>query len=266
MTMNDTDDETMEIEERLEEQPQGGALKRRKSHMDSFGERTFGVFFNGFQKTAVLKNVIPIFKDYYYATRMEGFTGEVMEICKRFNEEKMYPDFKVFFPFPAQLTLWAKKWDYDIATKVSHGVQVVDSKNRILPKIVQTRDEFNQLIEKSDLAPSDVSLEAATRSLAGELLNDAFGMLRQDQDLEEVYDDEVLVKRRNYVLNVVSKVSGMVQGKAALMLKGSEEKRNNANFMMNLLAKASAGTLTQEELDILSSTHPIQESNATQTN
>jgi hypothetical protein len=80
-------------------------------------------------------------------------------------------------------------------------------------------------------------------------------MLNDDQQLEEIYTDEVLIKRRNYILNVFGHVTKLVHGKAALMLKASEEKRNNASFLMTLLASATAGKMNDEQLDLLKGTN-----------
>jgi hypothetical protein len=80
-------------------------------------------------------------------------------------------------------------------------------------------------------------------------------MLRDDQELEEIYNDETLMKRRNYIVNVFAHATRLVHGKAALMLKASEEKRNTAGFLMQLLSKATAGKMSDEEMSLLKSAY-----------
>lgn len=216
------------------------------------GVKLFGNFFQGFMKTEECKPFIEGFKEFYYKKRLESDDRKPMELVKEYNELFLYPDFKAFHPYPANVAAWSKRWDYDIYEKVKNKVITVDSKNHYVAQLLVTRDNYNELIATP---PADNALEAATRTLAGELVNDALNMLRQDQNMEEAYDDEVIVKRRNYILNVLARVTTTVQGKQALILKASEEKRNTAGFLMDLLAKASAGTITPEEMDLLKSSY-----------
>lgn len=243
-------DDTNKIEVSLEAQPHGGSLRRKKNAIEKYGERLFGAFFEGFQKTELIKDQILLFKEYYYKKRSENVQLPIMEICRMYNEEMLYPEFKIFHPFPNTAMTWQKKWDYDIAQKIQKNLAVADSKNKAIEGLVTTRDEFNQLIIQP---PADHSLESAVRTLAGELINDALSMLREDQALEEMYDPEVLVKRRNHIVNVLHKAGGFIHEKENLRIKSSEEKRNTAGFLLELLAKASAGTITKEEMALLKS-------------
>lgn len=108
-------------------------------------------------------------------------------------------------------------------------------------QIVATRDSDANLV-----APQENDLEQGLRTLAGELTNDAISVLHQDQKLG-LYD----VKRRLYCATVLAHVTKSVHGSASLRLKASAEKRENAGFLMNLLSKAAAGTLTDEEMKVL---------------
>lgn len=105
-------------------------------------------------------------------------------------------------------------------------------------EIVEMRIEDGRVI-----APSENNLEAGLRTLAGELTNDAISMLKQDQELGS-YD----VKRRMYMATVLGHVTKTVHGSASLKLKAAAEKRATTTLFVDLLAKASAGTLTDEEL------------------
>jgi len=116
-------------------------------------------------------------------------------------------------------------------------------------QIIKTRDG-----ESGDIilgATNHDTLEQGANTLAGELINDALQTMRDTQELEDVYSTEEIIKRKNYVLNVMAHTTRLVHGKAALMLKASEEKRNNASFLMDLLAKASSGKMTPEEMEML---------------
>jgi len=97
-------------------------------------------------------------------------------------------------------------------------------------------------------------------------LNDAMQMLKEDQELEEIYTNDELIKRRSYIINVFSHATRLVHGKASLMLKASEESRNTAGFLMSLLSRATAGKITDEEMALLKSSYiPRQNEQRTQT-
>jgi hypothetical protein len=79
-------------------------------------------------------------------------------------------------------------------------------------------------------------------------------MLRQDQESgEDMYEDEILIKRRHYVLNVFNFVMRAVNQKEALLIKKQQEKRETASFLMDLIRKSTAGRVTPEEMTLLKS-------------
>jgi len=99
--------------------------------------------------------------------------------------------------------------------------------------------------------PSDDSLEAGAKTLGGELLNDALSILKRDQKEEELYEDEVIVKRRNYVLNVYNYITRSAHSKETLRLKSNAEKRETMGFLMDLMSRATAGKMTDENMALL---------------
>lgn len=219
---------------------------------DATGLSYYGDKFEGYMRIGQLTDLIPQFKEYYYDRRIKNMKLGIIDAVQGFNEEVAYPQNKMFHPYTTQLRGWIKKWNADILAKQfgmkeEEGLITMDKK---VTQIIKTRNDENGLV-----APEDGDLERGTRTLAGELLNDAMQMLRDDQALEDIYDDEILLKRRAYVVNVFSHATKLVHGKAALMLKASEEKRNTASFLMTLLAKATAGKMTDEEMALLKSTY-----------
>ncbi|MBT9151003.1 MAG: hypothetical protein DDT40_01184 [candidate division WS2 bacterium] len=82
-------------------------------------------------------------------------------------------------------------------------------------------------------------------------MNDAMNILKKDQVYEEHYDDEVIMKRRNYVLNVFNFVTRAVHSKQALLIRGQSERRETAGFLMDLVRRSTAGKITPDEMVLL---------------
>lgn len=194
--------------------------------------------FGGFQKLVEIRDLIPRFKDFYYEKKLENPNASVLKIVNDFNVS-IAPD--KFHPYAAQYRRWRKHWDSEISDKLlGMKLQTVEV------KAIKTRDENNNLI-----VPSEDELEGGAKNLAGELMNDAMTMLKNDQQLEELYDDEIIVKRRHYVLNVFNFVMRAVHTKQALAIKANAEKRETAGFLMELVRRSTAGKITTEEMSLL---------------
>lgn len=217
--------------------------------IDPVGLQMYGPDFKRFHKLAEITDLIASFKDFYYSAKIKNPNETLRNIVVGFNTEVCGPLNRTFYPSSIQLRNWRKKWDLDLMQQMQDKDLVISSDKNI-HQVIKTRNEEKQLILGG---PQDEDLEAGVRTLGGELLNDALQMLRDDQELEEIYDSDTLIKRRNYVVNVFSYATKLVHGKASLLLKASAEKRNNAGFMLNLLARASSGKMTDEELALLKS-------------
>lgn len=219
--------------------------------LDPVGANVYGEKFTGYQLVSQYTDLIPSFKDYYYSAKVKNPDETLRNILQGFNKEVCEPLGRAFFPSLGQVRGWRKKWDLDLMQQMMDKDLVITSEKNV-HQVIKTRNEEKQLVLG---APDDNELEAGVRTLGGELLNDAMQMLRDDQALDEIYDTDELIKRRNYVVNVFSHATKLVHGKAALMLKASEEKRNTAGFLMQLLAKATAGQMTDEEMGLLKSAY-----------
>lgn len=233
------------------EDTQVEVIEPKKKKIDAVGLHYYGDLFVGYMRIGDYKELIPLFKDFYYERRIKDAKLGLLDVVQSFNREVANPQGKLFHPYTTQLRSWIAKWNADILRQKMGMVEetaITPEKN--IRQIIKTRgDEYGMMV------PSDNDLEAGVRTLGGELMNDAMQMLRDDQELEEVYDDEVLLKRRNYIVNVFAHATKLVHGKAALMLKASEEKRNTASFLMSLLSKATAGKLSDEEVGLLETTY-----------
>ena len=234
-----------------EEQSNDTAVTAKPKKRDAVGLHYYGERFERYMRIGEYSDLIAPFKDFYYERKIKNKDLGLLEAVQAFNTEIAYPQDKMFHPYTTQLRRWVQKWNADIMRQqMNMREETAITPEREIRQIVKVRGEENAL-----MAPNDNDLEAGTRTLGGELLNDAMQMLREDQELEELYDDEVLMKRRNYIVNVFAHATRLVHGKAALMLKASEEKRNNASFLMNLLAKATSGKLSDEEIGLLEHTY-----------
>ena len=216
--------------------------------IDPVGKVIYGDTFIGFNKLAEISDLIGPFKEYYYEQRIKNPKVSKSQILREFNVNYCIPKNRKFHPSMSQMRTWTPRWDKDLMQqRAGQELDIPDLQSREIRQIVATRRDGELVIGM----PSDGELEGGLRTLGGEILNDALQMLKDDQDLEETYSDETLIKRRNYIVNVFGHVTKLVHGKAALMLKASEEKRNNAGFMMSLLARASAGKMSDEEMGLL---------------
>ena len=245
------------MDEEKNELAQVSSDPAKPKKMNEIGRVFYGEGFKGFGKIGELKDLIPTFKEYYYEEKVKNFRMTPGDIIRKFNQEVAYPQNRTFHPYTNQFKIWRTKWDRDILEKNKGGGLEITEQKQIL-QIINTRDKDDNIVLG---APGDGELEAGARTLAGELTNDALTMLRDDQALEELYTDEELLRRRNYIVNVFSHVTKLVHGKAALLLKASQEKRENASFLMNLLAKATSGKITEEEIDMLGTTYSTPKQN-----
>lgn len=57
------------------------------------------------------------------------------------------------------------------------------------------------------------------------------------------------LKEKEFTIKVLDKTVKMVQGNEALRLKRGQQRRENANFLVELLQKARSGQLKKEEID-----------------
>lgn len=235
--------------------------KKKKSAVTmDIGRRYYGDTFERFMKIGDIVDLIPAFKDFYYQEKIKDPNANLAAMLLRFNKEVCEPEGRRFHPYTAQIKIWRYKWDADLAQQLKMSdSNIIERKN--IHQLVKTRDDERNLVLG---VTDDNQLEAGVRTLGGELLNDAAQMLRDDQELEEIYDEETLIKRRNYIVNVFSHVTKLVHGKAQLMLKASQEKRNTAGFLMSLIARATSGQMTDEEMDLLKSAYTPKQNEQTQ--
>lgn len=218
-----------------------------QAKVNPVGKSYYGDFFSKYHRIGEIKDLIPEFKEYYYERKIKDAKAGLLDILQTFNKETAYPRGKQFHPYPSQVKAWITKWNKDInEKKLEQGLEVIPRSPT--KQIIRTRGEDEELTLGSVDTPM---LEMGLNTLAGELMNDALQTMKDTQDLEETFTTEEIVKRKNYVLNVMAHTTRLVHGKAALMLKASEEKRNNASFLMDILAKAASGQMTQEEIDTL---------------
>ena len=214
---------------------------QKKEYLNCQGKKLgcwYKNFDGKFNKLAEIRDLIPRFKDFYYEKKLEDSSWTSTRMIDAFNE-LITP--QKFFPTGDMYRRWRRHWDDEIAQKAL-GMKL----SKIDERIVVTRNERNEL-----LSPSDNELELGGKTLAGELMNDAMNILKNDQAKEELYDDEIIVKRRHYVLNVFNFVMRAVHTKQMLLIKGQAEKRETAGFLMDIVRRSTAGKITPEEMVLL---------------
>lgn len=208
-------------------------------HTSNAKKFSFYENFNGrYHKVNEIRDLIPQFKAFYYAEKRKEPERSAIKIINDYNAQ-IVP--LTFFPWEKQYRLWRKKWDAELL-----AIEGYQEQQKEVRQLIKVRNEENALIP-----PSDESLEDGAKTLAGELLNDALDILKRDQGKEELYEDEIIVKRRNYVLNVYNYITRSAHSKEALRLKSNAEKRETMGFLMDLMSRATAGKMTDEELELL---------------
>lgn len=241
-----------EVEFSLEAQPHGGALERHKKKPDLTGIAYYGDSFLRYQTVPEIRHLIPAFKELYYQRMIADPKAKLTHIVREYNNS--INDEGIFFhPNTTSLRQWKKKWDKDILEKKGMMLEVITPEKKV-QQVLKTRASQEHGVTEY-ASPTYETLEEGLQTLGGELMNDAMQMLRDDQELEDIYESDELMKRRTYITNVFAHVTKMVHGKAALLLKASQEKRENAGFLMDLMKKATAGTMSVAEIQALKATY-----------
>ena len=196
-----------------------------------------------------IRDLLVPFKDFYCAAMLKDSTESMSRVVRRFQVEVCDPMERLFFPNISRLYMWKKKWDIELRhlgwkdRKEKHIILMGARDEQVLVKM---GEDDMQLV-----APQDEDIEMGTRTLAGELLNDAGRMLRADQEMVDLYTNDELLKRRQYIVNVLGHTTKLAQGKLSLKLQEKKEKREDANFLLDLLARASSGNMTDKEMKAL---------------
>ena len=229
-------DDTKAVETQ-EPQAHGGSLKR-KSYP------TYAGFDGRFRRLAEVRDRIPAFREFYIEKRYVDKDNKLsaIKIVDQFNELNPPGD---FFPESGMYRRWRNKWD-DEAVGLAKTAEI-----RLAER------EERKLIDP-EANPTMVQLEESMHTLGAELANDAMTTLRETQDREEYFDDEVVVKRKQYALNVFAYITKAAHSKTALDLKKHGEARETAGFMLDILRRANAGKLSDDELAVLRGSVNVQ--------
>lgn len=243
--INDAADEQDEREEEVKK-------KVRSFAIDPVGRTLYGEKFERFQKLDDYKHLIPAFKEHYYKCRIENPKCTLSSITLSFLAAIEHEEVG-FYPYPNALRNWRKKWDKDILEKKGMQMAVITTKKNVQQVLKTRQSEDGGVVQYG--TPSYESLEESLQTFGGELMNDAMQQLRSDQDSEDMFESDELMRRKGYVLQVFSHVTKMVHGKAAILLKASQEKRENANFIMDLMKKSTSGEMSVEDIQALKATY-----------
>lgn len=201
------------------------------------------------KKLEDLRKDIPAFKEYYYMRMLQEEASNPLKILADFNA--LHPELG-FYPYTPQYRRWQALWNPEInAKRMSRNLIPITTNS-----LIKVRDDMGGLIAP----PPNTEIEEASRTLAGELMNDAMDMLKDDQKRgAEIYDDDIIVKRRKYILSVFNFVNRAAQAGEALKLKQAANQRENTNFLMDLLRRSTAGKISEEEMSLLRSSAKIDE-------
>lgn len=207
----------------------------------TIGRKIYGAAFDG--KYHTVKDSIDLvdkFKAYYFERKRADINLGSSKIMADFNAE-IAP--LCFYPYPDTYKGWRKKWDKAILQE--QGLAVEEEKRK-----EGVRNSINA-VDMELTGSTDERLERKSNTLADLLLDDAMKMITSEEGEEEMFDEKTKIKRKSYALNVFKEITKKVQGKEALALKRSAESRENAGFLLNLLNRAQAGKLTEDQLKLI---------------
>lgn len=195
-----------------------------------WGVEVFGPEFNGYDHIKYLRPHFSRFKEYYRNYRRSDPGTKRRMILGEFHKEmkkeglSFQLDYREFNKIANEIDAELFPSDPNIPEDgiIPESGEVVEVCNRPLEKRIET--------------------------LADALIDDAHTTLNNDTMDEDVQD---MVARKKYATAVLTSVTRLVQGKKALELKTSEEKRNNTSFLMDMLKKATAGTISTDDVNFL---------------
>lgn len=112
------------------------------------------------------------------------------------------------------------------------------------PTAVDNPDqEAAGIVERTRLERQE-RIAGKVETLADKLLDNAHEVLE---------NDNATLKEKEFTIKVLDKTVKMVQGNEALRIKRGQEKRENANFLVELLRKARSGQIAPEDRELITS-------------
>ena len=233
------------------EPKKGRKTKRPPEEILQDGKELYGETFVRYSKRSEIIDLLPTFKDFYYArkTRFPAITRK--QVLNQFNDEIKHLG-RVFQPPLNTVKTWLNKWQRDIELQLALKGEV-KNRDAVVHPMIEAKAAMPDIFKPMKTN----QLEEGLNNLGGELLKDATRMLADDQLAEGDLDPIVELKRRSYILGVMGQLTKFVHGTAAIKLKQSEEKRNTTSFLMDLIKRAASGQLSQEEMTMLT-THYAQ--------
>lgn len=245
------DESIEEVDVEMEPQAHGGELKRK-----------YKVVYKGFEgkfsRIEEMRTRIPAFREFYLEKRFapDGTKMSLVRLVDMFNEMTPPHD---FFPQMNAYNRWRRDWDGELIGKfkspelrlaAKKALEKRGGNNSIAHMLMKIKKEGSREVAEY-MVPDAQQLEDGASTLGEMLLFDAAHTLKDTQDREEVYDDEVVVKRKMYALNVFNFVMRSAHKRHEIDIKRHGEARETAGFFVDLLARAQAGKLSTAELEVL---------------
>jgi hypothetical protein len=183
-----------------------------------------------YQRVGEIAHLVHSFRDFWKEAKRLSPNRTRAQILEQFGLS-ILP--QTFNPFPNQLTSWEKKWGYEMERDHSKPTFSADG----VP-VIRTDESLMM----------GATLGSKSKRLADVLMDDALRMLNEDED---EYSAETNIKRKDHAMKVMAHVWKLDQKDQELALKRNADKRESAGFLMNLVRKATAGKLTENELELM---------------
>ena len=208
-------------------------------------EDTTGKKATGYDTLDEVSDLIDPFKKFYI--REKPFHAKRGDLIRAWKEKVLDETGRTFNVYPNAMYRIMDKLDKQLAKNPKYRLE-----DDMTPKetdVVAHNAQFRGAeVKKKRFAPA--TLEDGTMSLAESLLLDAKNLLDETNESAED-DEEVRIKKKGHVLNVFRHVAGVIQKGQMIDLKKKKEAREGAGFILDLIAKAQAGELTAEGMELM---------------
>src|SRR3990167_4638005 len=113
--------------------------------IDAAGMAYYGEKFTHYYKLPEIQDLIPAFKDYYYAAKVKDPNARLAQLLQDFNTEVCEPMGRVFHPQTPSIRTWRKKWDLDLMQQ-THDKDLVVIERKNIHQVIKTRNAERNLV------------------------------------------------------------------------------------------------------------------------
>lgn len=208
-------------------------------------EDTTGKKATGYDTLDEVSDLIDPFKKFYI--REKPFHAKRGDLIRAWKQKVLDETGRSFNVYPNAMYRIMDKVDIQLNKNPKYDI-TKDPNPRTTDVEAFQRGHNGNAAARKRFTPA--TLEDGAMSLAESLLSDAKELLDESNESAED-DEETRVKKKGHALNVFRHVAGVIQKGQVIDLKRKKEAREGAGFILDLIAKAQAGELTAEGMELM---------------